>query len=132
MDALNTPLKDQRFVRSQLQQDVIHADPKAHIAIFGLTNRLIFLQGFSSDPEALKDAVEHKLIPRASVLLEDPAGRGSDTQSLSDITNDMGPAMAQLSANLEQFAAEQQSFPLQLRQQYTLDAFNDLAHYLAN
>jgi VWFA-related protein len=132
MDALNTPLKDQRFVRSQLQQYVIHADPKARVAIFGLTNRLIFLQGFSSDPEALKDAVEHKLIPRASVLPEDPAGNGSHTQSLSDITNDMGPAMAQLSANLEQFAAEQQSFPLQLRQQYTLDAFNDLAHYLAN
>ena len=132
MDALNTPLKDQRFVRSQLQQYVIHADPKARVAIFGLTNRLIFLQGFSSDPGALKDAVEHKLIPRASVLPEDPAGNGSDTQSLSDITNDMGPAMAQLSANLEQFAAEQQSFPLQLRQQYTLDAFNDLAHYLAN
>ncbi len=132
MDALNTPLKDQRFVRSQLQQYVIHADPNTRVAIFGLTNRLVFLQGFSSDPDALKDAVEHKLIPRASVLPEDPAGNGSNTQSLSDITNDMGPAMAQLSANLEQFAAEQQSFPLELRQQYTLDAFNDLAHYLAN
>ena len=131
LDTLNTPLKDQSFVRSQLQQYVIHADPSARIAIFGLTNRLIFLQGFSSDPEMLKDAVEHKLIPRASVLLEDSAG-SSDTESLSDITSDMGPAMAQLSANLQQFAAEQQSFPLQLRQQYTLDAFNQLAHYLAN
>ncbi|WP_158824054.1 VWA domain-containing protein, partial [Granulicella sp. S156] len=132
LDTLNTPLKDQGFVRNQLQQYVIHAAPNARIAIFGLTNRLILLQGFSSDPEMLKDAVEHKLIPRASVLLEDPTGNDADTQSLSDITSDMGPVMAQTSANLQQFAAEQQSFPLQLRQQYTLDAFNELAHYLAN
>ena len=132
MDTLNTPIKDQGFVRSQLQQYVIHAAPNTRIAILGLTNRLIFLQGFSSDPEMLKDAVEHKLIPRASVLLEDPGGDSTETQSLSDITSDMGPAMAQLSANLQQFAAEQPSFPLQLRQQYTLDAFNQLAHYLAD
>ena len=132
LDTLNTSLKDQGFVRSQLQQYVIHAAPSARIAIFGLTNRLLFLQGFSSNPEILKDAVEHKLIPRTSVLLEDPTGDNADTQSLSDITSDMGPAMAQLSANLQQFAAEQQSFPLDLRQQYTLDAFNQLAHYLAD
>ena len=132
LDTLNTPLKDQGFVRSQLQQYVIHATPSARIAIFGLTNRLLFLQGFNSNPELLKDAVEHKLIPRASVLLEDPSGDNANTQSLSDITSDMGPAMAQLSANLQQFVAEQQSFPLDLRQQYTLDAFNQLAHYLAD
>src|SRR6202021_301401 len=69
LDALNTPTTDQNFVRYELQQYVKHADPGARIAIFGLANRLIMLQGFTSDPATLKNVVEHKLIARASPLL---------------------------------------------------------------
>jgi VWFA-related protein len=118
LDALNTPMADQSFVRNQLQQFVQHADPGTRIAIFGLNTHLIFLQGFTSDPETLKDVVDHKLIPRASNLLDDPVSGNADD-------------MAQTAANLQQFQARASDFQLQLRAQYTLDAFNTLAHYLA-
>ncbi len=129
LDALNTPMADQSYVRYQLQQYVKKADPGTRIAIFGLNSRLIMLQGFSSDPQVLKDAVEHKLLPRASSLLDDPTGSGVDTSMAQEMINDLG--VSSVSASLAQFEAETQSFQIQLRQQYTLDAFNVLARYLS-
>ncbi len=128
LDSLNTPMKDQSFVRQQLGEFVKHAQPGARIAIFGLSSRLFLLQGFSSDPETLKNAVQHKLIPRASALLDDPAGTGAPT-TMSDTLSDMG---LEVSSNLTQFEAETTAFQTQLRLQYTLDAFNTLAHYLSS
>jgi VWFA-related protein len=131
LDALNTPMKDQAFVRLQLQQYVDHVSPGTRIAIFGLANRLIMLQGFTSDPATLKNVVDHKLIPRSSTMLDDPTGTGVEQQNLSDMVDSNAPGMAQLAANLQQFEAEQGAMMTQFRVQYTLDAFNTLAHYLA-
>lgn len=135
LDALNTPMKDQSFVRYQLQQYVKHANPGTRIAIFGLTSRLILLQGFTSSPDTLKNAVDHKLLPRASSLLDDPTGSGADTESLSDEMTELAgdnPSLAQAAANVADFEAQTQAFQMQLRLQYTLDAFNSLGHYLAS
>jgi VWFA-related protein len=138
IDTMNTPMKDQVFVRQQLLDYVKHEKPGTRVAIFGLTTRLIMLQGFTSDPAVLQAAVEHKLLARASTLLDDPVGGGSGPESLSDSMQQNAPtgvasaSYAQAVANVQQFEAEQQSFQMQLRQQYTLDAFNALAHYLSN
>jgi VWFA-related protein len=138
LDALNTPTKDQTYVRDQLQQYVKHAAPGTRIAIFGLANRLILLQGFTSDPQILKDAVDHKLIPRSSSLLDDPTGSGVGQTQASDLIETAGPvatpaegALAQLAANLQEFEAQTAALETQLRVQFTLDAFNTLGHYLA-
>jgi len=142
LDALNTPTTDQNFVRHELQQYVQHANPGTRIAVFGLANRLILLQGFTSDPAILKDVVEHKLIARSSSLLDDPTGSGVDRQNLSDLadtpsntpqplSNSSAPPAATLAANLQQFEAETANMETRLRMQYTLDAFNTLGHYLA-
>jgi VWFA-related protein len=130
LDALNTPMKDQAYVRYELQQYVKKDDPGTRIAIFGLNSRLFLLQGFTSDPATLKEAVEHKLTPRASHLLDDPVGTDADTNSLSQMASDMGNTT--VAANLAQFEAEQAAFQTEMRTQYTLDAFNDIAHYLSN
>lgn len=130
LDALNTPMTDQSYVRDQLKQYVKHAQPGTRVAIFGLTQRLSLLQGFSSDPEILKAAVEHKLLPRASVLLDDPAGTGVTATNLSDTLSDAG-ASASVVASLQQFEAQTASFQTQLRTRYTIDAFKDLGRYLA-
>jgi VWFA-related protein len=136
LDALNTPMADQTYVRSQLQQFVKKTKPGTRIAIFGLSQRLFLLQGFSSDPQILKNAVEHRLLPRASHLLDDAAGTGTTPQAASDITASamvgiQSPASLQIASNLQQFEAEQRAFQTQLRIQYTLNAFNAMAHYLS-
>lgn len=138
LDTLNTPMADQSYVRSELQQYVKKAKPGTRIAIFGLSRRLFLLQGFSSDPQLLKDAVQHKLTPRASSLLDDAVGSGATPDAPSDLAaNAMtnmpggGSAAGIVVSSMQQFEAEQKAFQAQLRIQYTLDAFNALAHYLS-
>lgn len=137
IDALNTPMQDQMYVRQQLEDYVKHAKPGVNVAVFGLTNRLIMLQGFTADPSVLRAAVEHHLIARSSTLLDDPVGGGTGPGKLSDGMQDVAPGggdamFAQTLASVQQFEAEQAALQTRMRTQYTLDAFNALAHYLSN
>jgi VWFA-related protein len=116
LDVLNAPTKSPAYLRTQLRQLTEHADPNAPLAIFGLADHVILLQGFSS-PKPLQDAVEHKLIPRASTA---PAGDAAS------------PSESLLAANLQQFTSQAASVDVQLRPQRTLDALETLAHYLAS
>ncbi len=129
LDELNTPMKDQSFVRDQLRRYIRQANPGTRLAIFGLSTHLVMLQGFTSDPEILKTITDRKLIPRASVLLDDPVGSNTDPTSLADTMSAIG-ANAEAVANMQQFEADTSSFQTQLRTRYTLDAFNQLARYL--
>lgn len=139
LDSLNTPMADQSYVRYQLQQYVKKAKSGTRIAIFGLSRRLFMLQGFNSDPQVLKSAVEHKLLPRASSLLHDPVGAGDAPEAPSELAANSIPGgqdsssmqLASVVSGMQQFEAEQKAFETQLRIQYTLDAFNTLAHYLS-
>ena len=133
LDSLDTPMKDQTFVRDQLLKYVKSAPAGTRVAIFGLTTRLIMLQGFTSDPELLKAVVEKKAGAKGSALLDDVVGTGapeSVTDSLNDIA-DGSPDAANLIANVQQFEAQNQSFQTMLRARYTLDAMNLLARYLS-
>lgn len=72
-----------------------------------------------------------KLIPAAG----DSAGDGSDLNGpvSQQISNVMGDAvdMVQLMASVQQFEAVQASTDSQIRARATLDAMNQLAHFLA-
>lgn len=140
LDSLNTPVTAQSYVRDQLQEYIKHANPGTRVAIFGLANQLVLLQGFTSDPDTLKEAIKHKLIPRYSSLLDDPGGNGVDHVTPSDITGagadqtspaGAAPLVVEAAANFQQFEAETTAIQTQMRLQYTLDAFNALGHYLA-
>jgi VWFA-related protein len=130
LDALNTPLKDQAFVRQQLLAYLNATPPGTRIAIFGLTSQLTILQGFTSDPEVLKTVASRRL-GKNSPLLQDSVGGGGIQNNTADDLEDMGED-ATIVANLRQFDAQQQSFQLQLRVKYTLDAMNQLARYLSS
>jgi VWFA-related protein len=58
MDALNTPMADQMYVREQMLEYVKNAPEGTRIAIFGLSNRLYLLQGVTTDPALVKAAVQ--------------------------------------------------------------------------
>jgi VWFA-related protein len=130
LDALNTPVRDQAYVRLQLLAYLNATPPGTRIAIFGLTTQLTILQGFTSDPEILKAVTSSKL-GKNSPLLQDSVGGGGIQNTVADNLEDAG-ADATTVANLRQFDAQQQSFQLQLRVKYTLDAMNQLARYLSS
>jgi VWFA-related protein len=60
LDSLNTPLEAQPFLRSQLKSVVDSLPPGTRVAVFGISNRLVMLQSFTSDPAVLKAAVSRQ------------------------------------------------------------------------
>src|ERR1700730_1259499 len=60
LDALNTPVRDQAYVRQQLIAYLNSTPPGTRIAIFGLTSQLTILQSFTSDPALLKAVAARK------------------------------------------------------------------------
>lgn len=60
LDAMDTPIHAQMFVREQLIAFLKHAQPGTPIAIFQLDSEVRLIQGFSSDPKVLLEAAESK------------------------------------------------------------------------
>src|ERR1035441_6812960 len=58
LDALNTQMKDQAYVRDQLREFLKNAPAGMRIAIFGLNDHLILLQGLTTDLALLKSVVD--------------------------------------------------------------------------
>ncbi len=140
LDTLNTPMSAQAGVRSQILSYLEEARPGTRMAIFGLASRLILLQGFTSKPALLSDLLNAKNgLPEGAVAMTDqveginPAADDSQTGTARNDSEAMGndPDASQLIANVQQFEAESQSFLLQTRARYTLDALNQLARFLS-
>jgi VWFA-related protein len=134
LDALNTPLNDQSYVRQQMLKYLKTLPPGMRVAVFGLGTRLFLLQGFTSNPEILETAINSKRSKGSSPLLDDPVS-GGPVEQMSDQMQDsmnMNDPAAQLAvANMQQFEAETATQVTRLRMIYTLQAMDELARYLA-
>ncbi len=133
LDSLNTPLQDQAYLRSQLLSYIRSAPAGNRIAIFGLTTRLILLQGFTANPQLLRSAIDKKSM-RSSQILDNPTSGLPAEQLSRNIANsgaDSNSDQLGTIARLQQFEAQTQSFQLQLRARYTLEAMGQLARYLS-
>ena len=128
LDALNTPLSDQLYVRQQMLEYLKNIPPGTRIAVFTLASRLRIIEGFTTDSGVIAKALSGKGGPQQSVIL-DPV---SD-QQISDATNDMASmgATQDAVASMKQFQADVASFQADLRVRMTLDAMKDLARYLS-
>lgn len=123
LDRLNTETADQTTVKQQLRAFLHSAPPNSRIAIFGLNSRLVMLQGFTSDPEFLRAAIDKKGF-QPSILLPTPG----DTSLAADAAESGAPDAAELA----QFEAEAASYQTQNRIRLTLTAFDQLAAYLGS
>jgi VWFA-related protein len=137
LDKLNTPMDAQMVVRDQVLKYLKEMPPGTRVAIFSLTTELRLLQGFTSNPEVLRALVEGKKgngggSPLMNNAMEGDAP-GADDPMLDTMTDTLGndPDAAMMIASFQQFEADQAAFQIQLRQRYTLDAFNQLARYMS-
>ena len=137
LDKLNTPMDAQTDVRDAVLKYLKQVPPGTRMAIFSLTTELKLLQGFTSNPELLRALVEGKKGNQGASPLMNNAMEGDqpgaddpmyDTEA-DALGND--PSAAIILENLQEFEAEQQSFQLQLRARYTMDALNQLARYMS-
>jgi VWFA-related protein len=128
LDAMNTPTKDQMYVRQQMIEYLRNVPAGTRIAIFTLASKLRMVQGFTSDQAPLLAALRDKRsTPGESPLL--PNADDSSATTLVSGMQDVG-ASAQVMASLQQFQADQAAFQTDLRVELTLDALRQLAGYL--
>ena len=130
VDSLNTPVLNQAVLHQQLKKFVNQAHPGDRIAIFGLTDRLILLQGFTSDIATLKAVIDHKITPHSSTKLNGPVGDGGDSQTLTEEMSDS--YTPEFMANMAAFDRMTSDIQNTERLQSTLDAFNSIARYLSS
>ena len=128
LDSLNTPLAEQSHVRSQVLKYLKKPQPGGRMAIFTLGSQLRLAQGFTDDPALLTAAINNRKNGAAnSPLLQSNAERGAD-QGVVAALAEQSPEMA---AAMRQFLSDQNSTRSDVRVRLTLQAFQQLAHYLA-
>jgi VWFA-related protein len=136
LDALNTPLADQAHVRQQMLEFAANRPAGTNMAVFGLGNRLMMIQGFTADPAELRAALENQRgAPQQSALRveserADPRNTLDDAVSDWIIHNIVSTGM-QMRATHKQTSAHQDTVLLRERVILTLEAMNELARYLS-
>jgi VWFA-related protein len=127
LDAMNTPLENQSYVREQMIEYLRSVPVHSYMAIFVLGSRLRLVEGFMSRPEILLAALQGAVESPASSPLA-PGGNVVTTQTVAAQTAEHRSALAAV----RQFQLETTAFQqIEQRLQITLDAMNALADYLA-
>ncbi len=129
LDALNTPLSDQVYVRKRMLK-YLHTIPAGtRIAVFTLSSKLRMVEGFTTDSNTIEKALEEgRGHPELSPIM-DPL---YDQQMAEmGVLADSGGASAQAVAAMNQFAADTASLEIDLRLNITIDALEQLARYLS-
>jgi VWFA-related protein len=128
LDALNTPLSDQVYLRRRMIQYLHTIPPGTRIAVFTLGSHLRIIEGFTSDSNVIQKALSGRGNPEKSPVM-DP----DFDQTLAEAANlpGMGGSAAVAQAGMAQFAADTQDFEALLRGNMTLDSLQQLARYLA-
>lgn len=125
LDALNTPLQDQKYVRERLLEYLKTIPAGTRVAVFTLGSKLRIIEGFTTDSSVIERALEEKRgRPEVSPIMDPMLD-----QALSDAADLPDDGGAQ--AAMRQFAADTQSFQGYLRNAVTLDALTQLARYLS-
>jgi VWFA-related protein len=132
LDALNTASEDQAAVRRQMIEYLKTFDPGPRLAIFTLGSRLRIVEGFSSDPRALIDALNHKNwggMPHASTPVQ--------TQQEADVNQKLQQQMIDTYASeasiqaLQAFLSEENATEQVSRISVTLEGIRQLCQYLS-
>jgi len=137
LDALNTPARDQYYVRSQMIKYLKTIPAGTRVAIFTLASQLRMLQGVTSDSSELLEALNN-VKPSQSPLLASDAENDANQRRVDFLQQeDQGPPPKTLAdaavdpvQAAKQFIADTQAFQTEQRIGITLDAMQQLARYL--
>ena len=138
LDALNTPTRDQVYVRAQMLKYLKTIPPNTRVAIFTLASQLRMLQGVTTDSTQLLAALNMTKGTQQSPLLPSDTENESNDHFVDFLQQeDMGgsPATRDLAAVnpvqvAKQFMADTAAFQTQQRIGLTLEAMQQLARYL--
>jgi len=140
MDALNTPEGDQSYVHKEMVRYLGTLPPGIRIAVFMLSEKLRIIQGFTQDSTVLRAAINRLAAnPNSSALLpttESSNAQQSAVNMIAQTAVEEGYAgvpnadLAATASALQQFQDQQTTFEQNQRLRLTLDALQEIAHYL--
>ena len=138
LDALNTPARDQVYVRSQMLQYLKTIPRGTRVAIFTLASQLRMLQGLTTDSTELLAALDSAKAAQQSALLPSDAENDANQRRIDFlIQEEQGPPPKTLGASAvdpvqaaKQFIADTAAFETTQRIEITLQAMQQLARYL--
>jgi len=129
MDALNTTVPHQAYVRDQMIKYLEKMPTGRPVAVYTLSTKLTLLQDFTSDPNVLKNVVRN-LKGNMSPLLDNPAG-GPEQELLPSGLADSGMISGQMVDAMQRFEQERVAFQTDMRVSYTINALNAIARSLS-
>jgi VWFA-related protein len=129
LDALNTNLPHQAYVRDQMIRYLEKMPEGQPVAVYTLGTKLTLLQDFTNDPAVLKNVVK-ELKGKISPLQDNPTG-GAETELLPGGWADSGMVPAQMLGAMQRFEQERVGFQTDLRVTYTVNALNSIARSLS-
>ena len=129
LDALNTNLPHQAYVRDQMIRYLEKMPEGQPVAVYTLGTTLKLLQDFTDDPALLKKAARD-FKTQSSPLLDNPAG-GPQVELLPPGVADSTMMTVQMLTAMQSFEAERSAFQTDLRINYTLNALNSMARSLS-
>ncbi|MBZ5504366.1 MAG: VWA domain-containing protein [Acidobacteriia bacterium] len=129
LDALNTNLPNQAYVRDQMIRYLEKMPEGQPVAVYTLGTKLTLLQDFTNDPAVLK-AVVKELKGKVSPLQDNPAG-GPEPELLPAGLADSGMMPAGMLDAMQRFEQERVSFQTDLRITYTVNALTSIARSLS-
>ena len=129
LDALNTNLPHQAYVRDQMIRYLEKMPEGQPVAVYMLSTKLTLLQDFTDDPALLKK-VAKEIKTSISPLQDNPTG-GPDAELLPAGFADAGLVPAQMVSAMQSFEQERVSFQTDLRLTYTLNALTSIARALS-
>lgn len=140
LDALNTPLHDQMYVRRKMIDYLEKIQPGTTLAVFTLSDRLRMITPFTTDAGALVKVLKgSKTTPKETVFLDSPASSNLANNQMSSVAgpqtaSPISPAPAltmDAVQSLRQFGADQIAFGTAVRVDVTLSAMQQLGEYLS-
>ena len=129
LDALNTNLPNQAYVRDQMIRCLEKMPEGQPVAVYTLGTKLTLLQDFTNDPAVLKKVIK-ELKGKVSPLQDNPGG-GPEQELLPAGFADSGMMPAQMMGAMERFEQERVAFQTDLRMTYTLNALTSIARSLS-
>jgi VWFA-related protein len=142
LDALNTPMNDQMYLKKAAQHYLKTLKPGTRLAIFTMSMRLSFIQGFSDDPAVLATAMGYRKNDKSEPAILLQSKGESDAQNT---VVELMVAMEQAGANsfaftvppqtieaFQQFMQETRYAQDSDREYRTLQNLNQLAAFLGS
>jgi VWFA-related protein len=127
LDDLNTPVKDQMYMRKQILAFLKLIPPGTRVALFDLNLSMRVLAGFTTDTSAIAAAVmDTTSIKSSGMLYKDNYSENPVVAAIEELQQqNLGDALARMTD------AQRDERRLELRVTYTLDAIDALSKYLA-